>query len=108
MVAMANCWTLGTPPTRRGLSAQVEVTDGNRTQHARFRDGRGPTREADAAWLADDGTPLGWQPPPTGAEQHRGHHREYSSWISGAVLAGASLREADAPLARIRPGNPPL
>ncbi len=59
---MANCWTLGTPPTRRGLSAQVEVTDGNRTQHARFRDGRGPTLEADAAWLADDGTPLGWQP----------------------------------------------
>lgn len=59
---MANCWTLGTPPTRRGLSALVEVTDGNRTQRARFRDGGAATREADAAWLADDGAPLGWQP----------------------------------------------
>lgn len=59
---MANGWTLGTPPTQRGLSALVEVTDGNRTQCARFRDDRAATREADAAWLADDGTPLGWQP----------------------------------------------
>lgn len=58
---MATQWTLGNPPRRRGATAMVEVTDGNRIARARFW----PTA-ADASsnrgWFLENGDPLDWRP----------------------------------------------
>jgi hypothetical protein len=58
---MAAQWTLGTPPRKRGATATVEVTDGNRFARARFW----PTA-ADApsnhGWFLENGDSLGWRP----------------------------------------------